>query len=399
MPVDKRVLYQHVGTFKGVLFLAAVVLIVSVLIYSQYLVSALKESTRRSLAQKISTYSALIRSDNPELIGFALEQIQDVDFPIIVTDGQGTPKFWKNVGVGTEPLDASARETLRKLLREMDAQGNTPLPIMVGEGQSDWFHYGDSVVIRQLRWLPWIEIAAAALFIIVGYSGFQSIRRSEERMVWVGLAKETAHQLGTPITSILGWIALLKSEGAQSHALQEMERDLARLNRVTARFSQIGSQTTLAPVRVRQVVEETVDYFKQRLPQSVHKVSLSSEYECDPILGLNVELFSWVLENLIRNSIDAVRSSSGSIKIICSQKGEWTYIDVADTGCGISPRHRREVFRPGFTTKKRGWGLGLSLARRIVEEYHGGRLAIKDSAPGKGTTMRIALRTHQGALA
>ncbi|MCC6476019.1 HAMP domain-containing histidine kinase [bacterium] len=399
MPFFKRVLYQHVGTFKGVLFLAAVVLIVSVLVYSQYLVSALKESTRRSLAQKISTYSALIRSDNPELIGFALEQIQDVDFPIIVTDNAGNPKFWKNVGVRAEPLDESARESLKKLLREMDAQGNTPLPIIVGVGQSDWFHYGDSVVIRQLRWLPWIEIAAAALFVIVGYSGFQSIRRSEERMVWVGLAKETAHQLGTPITSILGWIALLKSEGAQSHALEEMERDLARLNRVTARFSQIGSQTSLTPVRVRNVIEETVDYFRQRLPQSAHKVSLTAEFECDPLLGLNVELFSWVLENLIRNSIDAMRSSSGSIKLVCSEKGEWTYIDVTDTGCGISPKNRRDVFRPGFTTKKRGWGLGLSLAQRIVEEYHGGKLFIKESAPGKGTTMRIAMKTHEGAIA
>jgi len=387
---------RSAGTFKGVLFLAALVIVVFVLGYSQYLVNELKESTRHSLTQKIATYSALIRSDNPDLIGFALTQIQDVEFPVIVTDNDGIPKLWKNVGIESEDTTAKSRGTLRQLVQHMDAQGNPPLPIIVAEGSTDWFHYGDSIVIRQLRWLPWIEVAAAALFVLVGYFGFQNIRRSEERMVWVGLAKETAHQLGTPLTSLMGWIELLKADDRSSHAVTEMERDLERLQRITARFSQIGSKTALVPTRVRHVIEETVDYFRLRLPSSGNIIEIDARYEGDPVTGLNVELFGWVLENLIRNSIDAMRSGGGEISISCSESGEWIFIDVADNGIGVPPRNRRQIFRPGFTTKKRGWGLGLSLSRRIVEEYHGGKLSIKDSAPGKGTTMRIALPRRIG---
>ena len=392
-----RMTTSNAGTFKGVLFLIAVVLVVSVLFYSQYLVTELKESTRKSLTQKIATYSALIRSDNPELIGFALQQIQDVEFPVIVTDERGVPKLWKNVGIAADDTTSSAREEIERLVKEMDAQGNPPLPIVVAESATDWFHYGDSIVIRQLRWLPCIEILATALFILVGYFGFQNIRRGEERMVWVGLAKETAHQLGTPLTSLMGWIELLKAEGHSTHSVTEMERDLARLQRVTARFSQIGSKTSVVPTRIRHVIEETVDYFQLRLPQSGNQIELEAAYDADPLVGVNVELFGWVLENLIRNSIDAMRSSGGHIRITCSETPSWVNIDVEDNGIGIPPRHRKQVFRPGFTTKKRGWGLGLSLSRRIIEEYHGGKLSVKDTAQGRGTTMRISLPNTTGA--
>lgn len=391
MALISRLQSRHVGTFKGVLFLAALILVISVLGYSQYLVNRLKESTRKSLTQKIATYSALIRSDNPELIGFALQQIQDVEFPIVVTDGQGVPKLWKNVGISSDDTSAVSHLRIAELVKQMDAQGNPPLPIMVSASSTDWFHYGDSIVIRQLRWLPWIEIGAVGLFVIVGYFGFQNIRRSEERMVWVGLAKETAHQLGTPLTSLMGWIELLKAEGQDTHAVTEMERDLARLQRVTARFSQIGSKTTLVSTRIRHVIEETVDYFRMRLPSSGNIIDLEIVSSTDPHVGLNVELFGWVLENLIRNSIDAMRTTGGQIRIHCTETSSWVYVDVEDNGTGIPARDRREVFRPGFTTKKRGWGLGLSLSKRIIEEYHGGKLAIKESTPGKGTTMRIAL--------
>ncbi|MCB9357125.1 MAG: HAMP domain-containing histidine kinase [Calditrichaeota bacterium] len=382
---------QYAGTFKGVLFLAALVLVVSVLAYSQYLVNELKDSTRKSLTQKIATYSTLIRSDNPELIGFALRQIQDVEFPIIVTDDKGKPKLWKNIDILPDDTSQKATEELARLVRQMDAQGNPALPILVSETSTDWFHYGDSVVIRQLRWLPWIEVLAAALFVVVGYFGFQNIRRSEERMVWVGMAKETAHQLGTPLTSLMGWIELLKAEERDTHTVSEMERDLARLQRITARFSQIGSKTPLVLTRVRHVIEESADYFRLRLPRSGNLIELEVVSNADPQVKLNAELFSWVLENLIRNSIDAMRSTGGQIRVLCEETPSWIYVDVEDNGAGIPARHRKDVFRPGFTTKKRGWGLGLSLSRRIVEEYHGGRLTIKETTAGKGTTMRIAL--------
>ncbi|MBU0507874.1 hypothetical protein KKH27_03415 [bacterium] len=193
------------------------------------------------------------------------------------------------------------------------------MPVLIGESQVDLFHYGDSMVIRQLRWLPWIEIAVAMLFVIVGYTGFRNIKKSEERMVWVGLAKETAHQLGTPITSLMGWIELLKTNGPDERALDEMQRDLTRLEKVTARFSQIGSEPVLAPTRVIPLVNETVDYFRRRLPQSGKPICLTADLPCDPIVRLNNQLFNWVMENLIKNSIDALRTSGGEIRISCEE--------------------------------------------------------------------------------
>jgi signal transduction histidine kinase len=394
MRIHRRFVYQHVGTFKGFLFLAAIIVIISVLGYTQYLVSELRESTRRSLAQKISAYSLLISSDDPELIGVALDQIQAVEFPIIVTDAAGHPKLWKNIGISPDDTSAAAHEAILELVKVMDEQGNPPLPIRVGN-QVDSFHYGDSLVIRQLRWLPWVEIAIAALFIFIGYSGFQTIRRSEESMVWAGLAKETAHQLGTPITSLMGWLELLRSEGVESRALIEMERDFDRLERVTARFSQIGSEAKLAPHHVRQIIMDTVDYFQRRLPKHGIPIEIKTEFQCDPVVHLNPQLFGWVMENLIKNSIDAMASIGGRIVIRCSETSGWLHIDVVDNGPGISKRNKRNIFRPGFTTRTRGWGLGLSLSRRIVEDYHGGRLLIKETALGVGTVMRVSLQLDQ----
>jgi signal transduction histidine kinase len=392
MWIGRRLLYQHVGTFKGLLFLLAVTLIVSLLIYTQVLIGALKESTRGTLEQKIRLYSVLVNSDYPELIALALEHIQAADFPIIVTDAKGHPKHWKNISVLPGDTSAAAQAKLSQWLKDIREAGNDPLPVLVGEGQVDLFYYGDSLVIRQLRWLPWIEIAVAGLFVIVGYTGFRNIKRSEERMVWVGLAKETAHQLGTPLTSLMGWIELIKSGGAQDNAIDEMKRDLARLERVTARFSQIGSEPALNNARIIPLINDIIDYFRRRLPSTGKPIVILMEIKCDPIIRVNAELFVWAMENLIKNSIDCLRSSGGEIRITCEDRPQWVFVDVADNGPGITKMNRRNVFRPGFSTKTRGWGLGLSLARRIVEEYHGGRLFIKESAPGKGTVMRIGLR-------
>lgn len=389
---SRRLAYEHVGTFKGLLFVIAVVLSISVLVYTRVIVDQLRESTRRELAQKIRTYSTLIDSDNPELIALALEQIQAVDFPIVVTDSSGRPKQWKNIGISPEDTSSAALERIYQVIKALDTGGNERMPIKVGESQIDWFHYGDSVVIRQIKWLPWLEIAAAALFIIVGYTGFRNIKRSEERMVWVGLAKETAHQLGTPLTSLMGWLELLKSENVSSHSLNEMGRDVERLQQITARFSQIGSEALLVETPLTPVIQDVVDYFNNRLPKTGRPIRISTDYSCLKTVRINTELFGWVMENLIKNSIDALSAAGGEIQVRCREKGDRIFVDVADNGPGIQPKNRRNVFRPGFSTKTRGWGLGLSLGRRIIEDYHGGRLYIKESVPGKGTVMRIALR-------
>jgi len=213
----------------------------------------------------------------------------------------------------------------------------------------------------------------------------------------VGLAKETAHQLGTPLTSLLGWLELLRGEGTQSRALDEMTRDVHRLEKVTARFSQIGSTETLVPTSVEEVVQETIDYFRSRLPKSGQAIEITAAADCDLSVPMNRELFAWVLENLIKNSLDALDEKDGRISLRCFRRGDRVLVDVTDTGRGIEPRDRKHIFRPGFSTKKRGWGLGLSLARRIVEDYHGGRLFLKESIPGHGTTMRVSLRVSKDA--
>lgn len=388
----RRPSYHAIGTFKGLLFLGAVVLIISVLVYTQVLIEQLRASTRRSLALTVQRYREFISSENELLTDIALQQIQEVDFPIVVTDSKGHPKNWKNVGVASGDTSAEATAKLKRLVAIMDRGGNEPMSIEVARGQVDWFHYGDSAVIRQLRWLPWIEIAAAALFIVVGYTGFRNIQRSEERMVWVGLAKETAHQLGTPLTSMLGWLELLRAEGNQSRALEEMTRDIRRLEKVTARFSQIGSTETLSPHPIAETISETADYFRSRLPQSGRPIEIVEEMDSSPLVPVNRQLFGWVLENLLKNSLDALGETGGKITIASFTRGNSVIVDVSDNGRGIEPRDRKHIFRPGFSTKTRGWGLGLSLARRIIEEYHGGRLYLKDSVPGQGTTMRIVLR-------
>lgn len=394
LSLPRRIGYQHIGTFKGLLFLVAVVLIISVLVFTQVLVARLKDSTRKSLEQKIRTYSLLVNSDNPDFIALALEQIQAVDFPIVVTDSDGNPKHWKNLdNIAPNDTSAEAREEIRRLIRHMDEQGNAPLPIFVAGDKTDWFHYGDSIVITQLRWLPWVEIAVALLFVIVGYTGFSNIRRSEERMVWVGMAKETAHQLGTPLTSLMGWTELLKGGGRVDQAVGEMERDLTRLERVTARFSQIGSEPVLTPTALRGIIVETADYFATRLPKSGPPIQITVRIDGEPKANINAGLFGWVLENLVKNGIDALRNIGGTIGLTAETQNDQIIIDISDNGPGIPQKHRRVVFRPGFTTKTRGWGLGLSLARRIVEEYHGGKLFIKDTSPAKGTVMRILLKS------
>jgi signal transduction histidine kinase len=195
----------------------------------------------------------------------------------------------------------------------------------------------------------------------------------------------------------MGWTALLKGGAAGDHALEEMERDLRRLEQVTARFSQIGSEPVLEAQKVLPIIQETVDYFRRRLPRTGKPIEIKVQAVCNPVIRLNAQLFGWVLENLIKNGVDALRNTGGEIRLTCEEKAKWLYVDVADNGPGISVKNRRNVFRPGFSTKTRGWGLGLSLSRRIIEDYHGGRLFIKETAPNRGTVMRIALRRDKRA--
>ena len=239
------------------------------------------------------------------------------------------------------------------------------------------------------------EIAAAILFILIGYIGFSQIKKSEQRYIWVGMAKETAHQLGTPLSSLHGWIELLKENPQKlSKALKEMDADAQRLSKIALRFSQIGSFPALKETKIVEILKNTVIYFQKRLPQLNKKITILEKYTVSPVVKLNGELFEWVIENLIKNAIDSMEKDSGIITISLEKEADhYIAIDVSDTGKGINSRDKTHIFKPGFSTKTRGWGLGLSLAKRIIEDYHGGKLFIKETRSGKGSTFRVLLKS------
>ena len=268
-----------------------------------------------------------------------------------------------------------------------------------------YVHYGQSKLVTRLKILPIVEFFVAGVFIFLGYFGFNYIKRTEQSNIWVGLSKETAHQLGTPLSSLMGWNELMKVNAGNPAKVEElaneMSNDLDRLGKIANRFSKIGSKPDLKMENIYDVIDKVIKYFEIRIPRITVGTfeGQSSKRKIDlKILGsnassalINRELFEWVIENLTKNALDAIESSTGSITFVLSERGGHIYIDVIDTGKGIDLRFKKDIFRPGFSTKVRGWGLGLSLSKRIIETYHKGKLTIKDSAPGKGTTFRIRL--------
>jgi len=279
--------------------------------------------------------------------------------------------------------------TQEELIRVM--KGNNAIEVELAQGRKNYIFYQSSYIVSLLKYFPFIFLAIIALFLFVAYLLFSTARRSEQNQVWVGMSKETAHQLGTPLTSLIGWVELLKEKGVDGEAIQEIEKDIQRLQVVTERFSKIGSTPELRPENLYEVLEVIIQYMRKRTSS---KIVYDFRYALPEKVNvpLNRPLFEWVLENLFRNSIDAI-SGPGIITVEVSQHGRFYAVDVTDTGKGVSRNQFKAIFRPGYTTKKRGWGLGLSLTRRIVNEYHKGRIFVKWSEQGKGTTIRILL--HQ----
>lgn len=288
--------------------------------------------------------------------------------------------------------ELSDPDRLREYLTEL-ADQNPPIRIDYHWWAGDHYHlifYGHSSLLKSLYWFPYIQLLAVIVFITLGFIAFRSTKRDEQNRVWIGLAKETAHQLGTPTSSLLGWIEYLKTQPVDSSAVEEMQKDLTHLMKIVDRFSKIGSETPLTPANLNEVVGESVMYFRKRIPRNV-----TLDYNglaMAPIrANINMALFEWVVENLMKNSLDALQGH-GSIEVHVSQDEKHVFVEVKDSGKGIAKANWKRIFEPGFTTKTRGWGLGLSLSRRIIEEYHEGRIAVVDSEIGKGTTIRITLK-------
>jgi len=389
--------YKRKGNFKGLLFVFGLLIIGAILVYTQHIVNVLQEKSRESINIRDRVLEENI--NNPDLnvdFGFLLEEvIQGIDFPVIYTDSKMIPQFCVNINLAYDSLrvlSPAITEELKKSLGDLDSE-NPPIPISYQGIALGYFHYGVSPIIKKLRWLPYIEIAAAILFILIGYMGFSQIKKSEQRYIWVGMAKETAHQLGTPLSSIQGWIELLKEDATQlDKALKEMKLDINRLGKVALRFSQIGSIPTLKEENISDILSGVAKYFRKRLPKVKKKILITEDYQISPIVKINKELFEWVIENLLKNAIDSIEDDKGNIHIkILEEEKNALCIEISDTGKGINSRDKTEIFKPGYSTKRRGWGLGLSLAKRIVEDYHGGKLYVSETRIGKGSTFRVLL--------
>ncbi len=313
------------------------------------------------------------------------------DVPAIITDSAGTPLTWRNIDVDdSAPVSPADSARVRELVGRMQ-EVYPPIFIDGGPLFRRFVYYDESDIIRELRLYPVLQLVIVALFILVGYLGFSYVRRSEQSSLWVGMAREAAHQLGTPLSSLMGWIEVLRrgEKDLQTTAVEEIEQDVQRLSRVAHRFNDIGSLPRLDACPIAQCVESTAAYMRRRMPE--RGISLGVDVPEDLEAPLNTQLFEWVVENLLKNALDALESGEGHIAIVGRREDRKVTLEVSDTGKGIDRNQWENVFRPGYSTKKRGWGLGLSLAKRIVEDYHGGILSVAESRPGSGTTFRIEL--------
>jgi len=306
--------------------------------------------------------------------------------PVLITDSLQTQAL--DYGqIDTTQIHDSAY--LQHLIHDMTAE-NEPIEISIaGQGKRLIF-YKDSYVLTQLRYFPYIQLAIISIFLLIAYMLFSTARRSEQNQVWAGLAKETAHQLGTPLSSMMAWVDYLEAKNVDSETIEELRKDVNRLSTITDRFSKIGSNPSLVPENVVSVIYNSVSYLKTRTSQKItYSINVPEEHSI--VVPLNMPLFEWVIENLVKNAVDAM-TRQGTIKIDIAEEEEVVNIDIADTGKGIPRNMFRAIFNPGYTSKQRGWGLGLSLSKRIISEYHKGKIFVKSSTPGKGTTFRIVLK-------
>jgi signal transduction histidine kinase len=398
---------------KSYLFVGVALLILAVLLYTNRVIHRMEEqsqATTRLFSRFIAEVVLQVEdSGKREILKDVLAEIK---LPIILTDTQGRPFVWHRVGipeaadeefetlftVDPENPPPGKISDLIELTKRFD-KANSPIPVRLGSSGDvqAYVHFGPSRLQKELRLMPFIQLALFLVFMAVGLQGFRYLKLSEQRSIWVGMAKETAHQLGTPLSALLGWTQLLKDQLGDGRtedlgtSVEEMEVDLKRLSKVTERFSKIGSRPELGHVSISEVLERTVAYFHRRLPRLKADSTLSLELEETPLVRGNSELLEWVFENLIKNGLDALGEKGGVIEIGTHYDPARNVVEtyVKDSGKGVPAVLRQQIFSPGFTTKKRGWGLGLALTRRIVEEYHNGELKLVESQPGRGSTFLI----------
>ena len=360
------------------------------LLYTNDMARRLKQKEQHDVA----LWAHAMERVNRDIMGGAMEDPLVAD---IMSNGNNIPFIMTNENlevINSHLIPDEIIDHPDRLRRRIDrfTEENTPIPIRYWWSDEHYhiIFYGRSALLKSLYYFPYIQILVVTVFILLGFIAFRSSKHDEQNRVWIGLAKETAHQLGTPTSSLLGWIEYLRSQQIDQSAVDEMQKDLAHLMKIVDRFSKIGSETTLAPANINEVVGESVMYFRKRIPRNV-TLDYNGLAIAPVRANINAALFEWVVENLMKNSLDALQGH-GALVVNISSDDKYVMIDVRDTGKGIPKSNWKRIFEPGFTTKTRGWGLGLSLSRRIVEAYHQGRIAVVDSEIGKGTTIRITLK-------
>lgn len=386
--------YDGVRRVKRILVAGAVLIVVASLWVSHGLISDLKNEEQTKMGVWAEAMRSLTSADETTDLNLVLRVINDNHtIPVIVTDEKGRVTTSRNLRLRYRTSRDSVKQVNEALAR-LKAGGHSMRISLgtdeVGETHATalYIYYGQSLLLQRLAWFPYVQLGVVTVFLLVALLALLSTKRAEQNKVWVGLTKETAHQLGTPISSLMAWMAVMRETHPDDALIDEMEADVRRLEMVAERFSKIGSAPKLHSETVGPIVERVAEYIARRIPKSVKlTVDLRDESELIPI---SAPLVEWVVEVLCKNAADAM-PGVGQIGISGGKVGDRYVIDVADTGKGIERKHHKTVFRPGFTTKQRGWGLGLSLAKRIIEEYHHGRIYVLRSAPGEGTVFRIEL--------
>ena len=384
--------YKYSVNIKAGLFIFGIILVSAFVMFTQKIVRDLRDDNRAIVQLYVGIIAGVTTDEYDESLNFIFENIiQKVQFPLIQSDSEMKPISWKNLPERIDNVEKASR-----ILKTINRQ-NDPIPLIYNNPNTNetitfgYLYFGDSQLINRLVWLPYLQIGLVGLFIFLGFIGFSVIRNSEKKHIWAGMARETAHQLGTPVSALMGWIDLLKNNPKRMDAIvQDIEIDLIRLQEISNRFSDMGTVPKFEKIDLVELIQYVVIYLQRRVPMAdiTFNYNKSTQY----IIKGNKKLLSWAVENLIKNGIDASKDVAGKINVTLTTEDDRHRIDIIDFGIGIPKRDWKNIFRPGFSTKKYGWGLGLSLTKRIICDFHKSKIFVKESVVGSGTTVSIILR-------
>ncbi|HAT61176.1 MAG TPA: ATP-binding protein [Prevotella sp.] len=386
---------ENIRHTKNFLLVAGVLIAVASLVISHILVKDLEGEEKQKMKVWAEAMRSLSTADENTDLNLVLRVLNGNNtIPVIVMDSGRNVQTFRNVSLRGKTHRDSLRSAKQLGLAWEQAGKSIKVYLDTRSIKKDYMLvcYDDSILIKRLAIYPFIQLSVVIIFLIIAVFALLSYKKAEQNRIWVGLSKETAHQLGTPISSLMAWVEVLKESYPKDELIPEMNKDISRLQLIADRFSKIGSLPELLPVSLNEVLQHVVDYMDRRTSRFV-KITIEKP-RCNYIVKLNASLFEWVIENLCKNAVDAMGQSQGSIIIRVMELPQKIAIEISDTGKGIRKKDLSNIFRPGFTTKQRGWGLGLSLAKRIVEEYHKGKIFVKSSEVGKGTTFRIELKKY-----